>query len=408
VKPVWIALPCVAVLAGASLWFLSHCREPVQTRIPGKPQQAPPAPALSPGALELTPAEFKALQKARNQLPDRLPPQRPPRDSEFQQPGAKADLFIYREKYANGDCRAEYQVRKHPIKDEFSATVVDFSRRMRDNTGLSYLLASHTRGAVPNVGTEFEVIDQYGDNVGTCKLIRLYHVDDNEDLPIEELGFSSMDARLWRYGRKGLKVVLAGIQPVRHGFWRAWYQNGEAAAEGQYNEGKRDGDWFFWHPDGSVRAVGEFKNDRPAGTWNMWYSNGAHYAVWHEADKDNQFGGWQVNEPDGSLKPCFDPAVVGPLHAMATAIDKREYRKAMKLLKDSEALLNSRDESESRRALLNCIGPVLEKLTLIVNSKDEEEQEGQRRLLKFIELRDLFWVIQSHKPPLPPYVFPRR
>jgi outer membrane murein-binding lipoprotein Lpp len=89
----------------------------------------------------------------------------------------------------------------------FSGSVVEVSRGRAD--GPSYLLVGTIKlgGTLPPVGTELFVLDAKDKPVCKVKVVRYYYVDDNEDLPVEEVGCSTIDEKTTRPVAKGDSVV---------------------------------------------------------------------------------------------------------------------------------------------------------------------------------------------------------
>jgi outer membrane murein-binding lipoprotein Lpp len=90
---------------------------------------------------------------------------------------------------------------------DFSGSVVEVSRGRAD--GPSYLLVGSIKlgGTLPPVGTELFVLDAKEKPVCKVKVVRYYYVDDNEDLPVEEVGCSTIDEKTTRPVAKGDSVV---------------------------------------------------------------------------------------------------------------------------------------------------------------------------------------------------------
>lgn len=75
---------------------------------------------------------------------------------------------------------------------DFSGSVTSVTRGARAD-GPSYLLVGNIRGTVPAVGTEMTVLDSKGGIVCRVKVIRLYHFNDKDDMPVEEVGCQTVD-----------------------------------------------------------------------------------------------------------------------------------------------------------------------------------------------------------------------
>lgn len=90
----------------------------------------------------------------------------------------------------------------------FSGSVVEVSRGARAD-GPSYLLVGSIKvgGQTPPIGTELIVLDAKQKAVCKVKVVQHYYRDDNEDLPVEEVGCSTIDEKVTRPVAKGDSVV---------------------------------------------------------------------------------------------------------------------------------------------------------------------------------------------------------
>jgi hypothetical protein len=90
----------------------------------------------------------------------------------------------------------------------FSGSVVEVSRGARAD-GPSYLLVGSIKagGTTPPIGTELIVLDAKEKPVCKVKVVQYYYLDDNEDLPVEEIGCSTLDEKVTRPVAKGDTVV---------------------------------------------------------------------------------------------------------------------------------------------------------------------------------------------------------
>ncbi len=57
---------------------------------------------------------------------------------------------------------------------------------------------------------------------------------------------------------------------IRHGLFRAYYQDGQLASEGLYEHGLETGIWHDFHENGRLAAEGEYKNGRRCGVWKFY------------------------------------------------------------------------------------------------------------------------------------------
>ncbi|MCB9931854.1 MAG: hypothetical protein H6841_00365 [Planctomycetes bacterium] len=89
---------------------------------------------------------------------------------------------------------------------DFSGSVTEVSRGSRPD-GPSYLLVSSIKGSVPPVGTEMLVLDHKNSPVCRVKVVRHYHFNDNDDMPVEEVGLQTIDEKATRPVAKGDTVA---------------------------------------------------------------------------------------------------------------------------------------------------------------------------------------------------------
>lgn len=59
-----------------------------------------------------------------------------------------------------------------------------------------------------------------------------------------------------------------------NGLWKYWHENGQKAREGSYDIGKRTGEHTYWYSNGNLRGIGNFKNDEYDGKWIMYSEDG--------------------------------------------------------------------------------------------------------------------------------------
>jgi antitoxin component YwqK of YwqJK toxin-antitoxin module len=68
---------------------------------------------------------------------------------------------------------------------------------------------------------------------------------------------------------------LVAAKAVRHGPYRAWYPNGVAGTEENFDYGKLEGKATYRWKNGKVQAVGQYKSGRRDGVWKFWMESGA-------------------------------------------------------------------------------------------------------------------------------------
>lgn len=62
---------------------------------------------------------------------------------------------------------------------------------------------------------------------------------------------------------------------VRHGEFRAFYENGSVASEGSYQDGLENGPWKDFHDNGKVAAEGAYIGGKEHGVWSYYAADGA-------------------------------------------------------------------------------------------------------------------------------------
>ncbi|MCA8918999.1 MAG: hypothetical protein KDB32_07965 [Planctomycetes bacterium] len=99
-------------------------------------------------------------------------------------------------------------VTEMPKNYEFSGTVAEVSKGARPD-GPSYLLVGSIqfKTEVPAVGTELMVVDAKNQPVCKVKVIRHYHFDDREEMPVDEVGCQTLDENAARPVAKGDSVI---------------------------------------------------------------------------------------------------------------------------------------------------------------------------------------------------------
>ncbi len=62
--------------------------------------------------------------------------------------------------------------------------------------------------------------------------------------------------------------------PVRHGWFKSWYENSQVASEGNYREGLKQGRWTYYYENGQKRLEAGYQDDKKQGTWVFWGREG--------------------------------------------------------------------------------------------------------------------------------------
>ncbi len=92
----------------------------------------------------------------------------------------------------------------------------------------------------------------------------------------------------------------------KNGKWTAWYENGQMASEGSYQEDKKNGKWTAWYKNGQMASEGSYQEDKKIGKWTEWYENGQIFKPWLSS---------------GSLKGRHSEAVIEAVYSMAFSPD---------------------------------------------------------------------------------------
>jgi antitoxin component YwqK of YwqJK toxin-antitoxin module len=70
-------------------------------------------------------------------------------------------------------------------------------------------------------------------------------------------------------------LAADGSHWIRQGRFQAFYENGQAASEGQYEQDKESGLWRNFHENGQVAAEGRYEAGKKVGEWRYWDASGA-------------------------------------------------------------------------------------------------------------------------------------
>jgi len=65
-----------------------------------------------------------------------------------------------------------------------------------------------------------------------------------------------------------------GALGAKQGPYKSWYENGQLASEGGYQNGQRHGSWIFYHSNGQKRLEAGYNQGQKAGTWTHWSREG--------------------------------------------------------------------------------------------------------------------------------------
>jgi antitoxin component YwqK of YwqJK toxin-antitoxin module len=89
-------------------------------------------------------------------------------------------------------------------------------------------------------------------------------------LDIAEIPFESGSIQ-FRYARK---LSEDGTRWIRDGLFRAYYENGILASEGNYSDGLENGLWRDYHVNGQIAAEGSYISGVEAVDWRYWDHDG--------------------------------------------------------------------------------------------------------------------------------------
>jgi antitoxin component YwqK of YwqJK toxin-antitoxin module len=93
---------------------------------------------------------------------------------------------------------------------------------------------------------------------------------DHRELHIAEIPYESGQVR-YHYARY---LSADGSVWIRHGLFRAYYEDGTLASEGHYEHGQESGLWRDYHANGQLAAEGEYVLGLEHGIWKYWNPNG--------------------------------------------------------------------------------------------------------------------------------------
>lgn len=75
-----------------------------------------------------------------------------------------------------------------------------------------------------------------------------------------------LDCTLATYTQEG--------EPVKHGVWTSWFQNGQKKLEGRYEQDVPTGQFTWWHENGQRSLVANYREGKKNGNWTWWHENG--------------------------------------------------------------------------------------------------------------------------------------
>ncbi|NQU48244.1 MAG: toxin-antitoxin system YwqK family antitoxin [Planctomycetes bacterium] len=111
----------------------------------------------------------------------------------------------------------------------------------------------------------------------------------------------------WEDGTPRLEYEIqqeSGKDPVRHGDFKRWFQNGELAEKGKYRNGVKSGTWFTYYESGDVKSSGKYNKDNQKGAWKFYYPSKQLKAEGEFVD-GHRHGRWQEWLEDGTENPLL-------------------------------------------------------------------------------------------------------
>jgi antitoxin component YwqK of YwqJK toxin-antitoxin module len=91
------------------------------------------------------------------------------------------------------------------------------------------------------------------------------------DVNIAEIPYESGEIH-FRYSRY---LSSDGSRWIRHGLFRAYYQSGSLASEGNYADGVEQGPWRDYHENGKLASEGMYERGQEVGEWKYWQADGS-------------------------------------------------------------------------------------------------------------------------------------
>lgn len=118
-----------------------------------------------------------------------------------------------------------------------------------------------------------------------------------------------------KWHENGIKRTVGEFvhdKPVGEFVW--WYETGQKAMHGVYVDGQQEGRWTWWHENGIKSIVGDYKAGKPVGVWNRWQPSGKLVSS-NNVDKEPL-----VSTEDQSVPaaPAATPTNTAPTNAVPT------------------------------------------------------------------------------------------
>ena len=93
----------------------------------------------------------------------------------------------------------------------------------------------------------------------------------NAEIEIAEFPYQSGKVK-FRFARY---LSSDGSHWIRHGLFQAFYESGQLASEGHFEQNKESGLWRNFHENGQVAAEGDYQDGKKVGQWRYWDASGA-------------------------------------------------------------------------------------------------------------------------------------
>jgi len=107
------------------------------------------------------------------------------------------------------------------------------------------------------------------------------------------------------YSAGRLAVYTTVGQPIRHGSFKSWYENGQINSQAEYNNGVQIGRFLYWHANGQKAVEGYYDDGERVGEWTWYHLNGLKSATGEFAD-GQPVGEWLWWEESGQLAKQHD------------------------------------------------------------------------------------------------------
>lgn len=95
-------------------------------------------------------------------------------------------------------------------------------------------------------------------------------MENEKVLYIAEIPYETGEVH-FRYSRR---LSEDGTKWIRDGLFTEYYQNGNVASTGLYEDGLENGHWIDYHENGQIAAEGDYVNGEESGKWSYYDENG--------------------------------------------------------------------------------------------------------------------------------------